>query len=65
MNAGEVLLQGPGLDGKPYAVRRGAVTVLHILHDPACPGCRGRPALCNCKPDVRLGPAMLDRKGET
>ena len=58
--AGEVLLKGPGLDGKPYAMRRGAVTVLHFFHDPDCPGCKGRPDLCCCKPDVRLGPLTPD-----
>lgn len=55
MKTGEVLLQGCGLDGKPFALRRGGVALLTVLHDATCPGGRGRPDLCNCKPEVRLG----------
>ena len=53
---GEVAMVGQGLDGKPYPMRKGTVTVLHIYHDADCLGAKGRPDLCRCKPDIKLGP---------
>lgn len=50
------LLVGRGPDGTPRAVFPGSVTVLHIAHDPDCPGGKGWPELCNCTPETHLGP---------
>ena len=54
------IMVGPGLDGKPYAVFPGAVTVLHVAHAPECPGGKGWPELCNCTPEYSMGP--IDEK---
>ena len=51
---GEVLQTGRGLRGEPVAVRRGQVAAVHLYHAAACPGGRGRPDLCRCKPEARL-----------
>ena len=52
----ETLLSGLDQNGKPFALQRGAIAVLHVLHDAGCPGGRGQPDKCNCKPEMRMGP---------